>query len=393
MKYCLLLVLFLFSCKGGTNKEKEDVDLSSEKRSEFLSINIADVKDEIELPLSELIESLDVIPLENKDEALVKVRYIDVSDNYIGLTPGNKEAYRLFDRKGEYICAVGDNGQGPGEYTSLYSSQLDEVAGRVYLYTYNAKKILTYNLEGKYLEPECIPLPSILPKNKGFINNKEKKVTIIALPFKGDGLKGMCWVQNFEGEILQFIPADKYEMEPDYSNEVYSYNNTASFDFQLLKFYQEKQDTLYHYNIVRNSVEPVFSLNASMDPGEIIYNYIELPLCFMISVNYIQYNVKPETDIGSTKLIMVDKKTHKAHYVRVVNDFLGGVELEPFYLSLCFRNGYFTSAMEPVELKEQLKEVLENKELSEDVKKRVSKLYESLNVNGNNIIMIGELKR
>lgn len=392
MKYCVLLLFFLFSCKGSTNKGSGNESFSLLESDEFLAINIADVKEVIEIPLSELVESLDVIPLENKEEAIVKIWYIDVSENYIGITPMLEDSYRLFDRRGKYICSVGGVGQGPGEYSSLYSSQLDEVAGRVYLYTYNAKKILTYDLQGKYLEPESIPLPSILPKSKGFIDSKEKKVTIVALPFKGDGLKGVCWVQNFKGEILQSVPADDYEVEPDYGNEVLSYHNTSSFDFQLAKFCQEKQDTLYHYNVITNSVEPVLSLNAPMDPGKIVYNYIELSRYFMISINNVDRNTKSENSIGSTKLVLVDKKTHEAHYIQVINDFLGGIKMDPYYLFFHMMNGYYSFAMEPVELKEQLDEVLENKELRDDVKERIVKLYKSLDVNGNNIIMTGRLK-
>ena len=101
----------------------------------------------------------------------------------------------------------------------------------------------------------------------------------------------------------------------------------------------------------------------------------------------------PDNDIQSTRLILVDKKTQEARYVRIVNDYLGGWEIDPFYLSFRIRDGYFTCAMEPIELKELLKESLDNNELTPDVRKKVTELNNKLNPNDNNVIMIGKLKQ
>ena len=49
--------------------------------------------------------------------------------------------------------------------------------------------------------------------------------------------------------------------------------------------------------------------------------------------------------------------------------------------------------MEPIELKELLEESLENKELTPDIRKRVTELNNKVNPNDNNVIMIGKLKQ
>lgn len=386
-------MFFLLSCNENMTKKSNDIDTSLLENNKFVAINIADVNKEIKIPLSELLQNLEFIALENKEEAIIKAWYADVSDNYIGIAPFNNEAYKLFDRKGNYICPVGNIGQGPGEYILFYSSQLDETSKRIYLSSFDAKKIQTYDLKGNFLESECILLPSILPKHQAIVNNKEKKVTIVALPFKGEGPENICWVQNFKGEILQSVPADNYAVMPTYDNEILSYHNMPTFDFQLSMFYQQKQDTLYHYDVVANKIEPVLTLNAPVEAGKVIYNYLELPRCFIISINYIEMNMKPDNDIGKTKLIIVDKKTLKSNYIQVVNDFLGGIKIDPHYLFFCIRNGYFASIQEPAELKEQLKDALDNNNMKDDVRKRVVKLYQSLNENDNNIVMIGKVKQ
>ena len=106
--FCLII-----GCTSG-NKKKQDI-----KETSFFSLNINDVKSEIEFPLSELVESLEVIPLENKDEAFSKIGVIYVSDNYLGMQPYGQFSYKLFDKNGKFICDVGARGQGPGEYRNV----------------------------------------------------------------------------------------------------------------------------------------------------------------------------------------------------------------------------------------------------------------------------------
>lgn len=78
-KYCIVLLslIILFSC---TNKK----DTEYKEETTFFSVSMSEVKAEIELPISNLIESLEIIQLENKDEAFSKIGVIYVTENYIG---------------------------------------------------------------------------------------------------------------------------------------------------------------------------------------------------------------------------------------------------------------------------------------------------------------------
>ena len=386
-KYCIVLLslIILFSC---TNKK----DTEYKEETTFFSVSMSEVKAEIELPISNLIESLEIIQLENKDEAFSKIGVIYVTENYIGCQPYGQFPYKLFDKKGRFIGDIGAKGQGPGEYRALYHSQIDENNKRVYITSFNAKKILTYDLKGRFLENECIPLVTMLPKGNCYVDNERKTVTVLNLPFR-DEQEMVCWTQDLDGKLLQFIPAAQYAVFPDYSNEIYSFSNTSAYDFQLAEFFQEEQDTLYHYDIGANTVNPIFTLNAPIKAGELVYRYMELPFHFLVSIKTIKMNVNPDNDIQSTRLILVDKKTQDAQYVRIINDYLGGWEFDPFYLSFRIRDGYFAYAMEPIELKELLEESLENKELTPDVRKRVTELNNKVNPNDNNVIMTGKLKQ
>ena len=379
--FCLII-----GCTSG-NKKKQDI-----KETSFFSLNINDVKSEIEFPLSELVESLEVIPLENKDEAFSKIGVIYVSDNYLGMQPYGQFSYKLFDKNGKFICDVGARGQGPGEYRNVYFSQINEKKERIYIVSHNAKKILTYDLKGIFLENECIPLAAKLPKGSFYVNNERKEVTVISLPFRGEQ-EMVCWTQDFSGKLLQYVSAAQYAVIPDYSNEVYSFRNTSSYDFQLGVFYQEKPDTLYHYNVKNNSVNPVFTLNAPIKAGTLGYRYMELPDDYLVARLNLRMGANPDNDVESTKLILTNKKTKKSQYVRIINDYLGGWEFDPFFLSFRIRDGYFTYAMEPIELKELLEESLKKDDLQPDVRKRITELNAKLDINDNNVILAGKLKK
>lgn len=86
-----------------------------------------------EILLSDLIESLEIIKLDNREEALIATYPfgIDVSSNYILIEPDGVSALKLFTRKGRYVADIGGVGQGPGEYKYAVNRFLDEKQGRV----------------------------------------------------------------------------------------------------------------------------------------------------------------------------------------------------------------------------------------------------------------------
>ena len=230
-----------------------------------------------------------------------------------------------------------------------------------------------------------------MPKGSFYVNNERKEVTVISLPFRGEQ-EMVCWTQDFSGKLLQYVSAAQYAVIPDYSNEVYSFRNTSSYDFQLGVFYQEKPDTLYHYNVKNNSVNPVFTLNAPIKAGTLGYRYMELPDDYLVARLNLRMGANPDNDVESTKLILTNKKTKKSQYVRIINEYLGGWEFDPFFLSFRIRDGYFTYAMEPIELKELLEESLKKDDLQPDVRKRITELNAKLDINDNNVILMGKLK-
>lgn len=95
--FWVLATLIITACN---NKQKENDNTASddskiwnelptvaaEVKTNGTTLMVCDwtaVKDSIHLPLSYFIEDLDIVKLDNKDEALVRNSSVTVSDNYI----------------------------------------------------------------------------------------------------------------------------------------------------------------------------------------------------------------------------------------------------------------------------------------------------------------------
>ena len=80
-------------------------------------------EDTIDLPLSYFVEDLQMVKLDNRDEALVGKGRVSVSGNYLLVAKSGDVPYKLFRRDGTFVGTVGNIGQGPGEYTMIYDVQ------------------------------------------------------------------------------------------------------------------------------------------------------------------------------------------------------------------------------------------------------------------------------
>ena len=111
--FWVLATLIITACN---NKQKENDNTASddskiwnelptvaaEVKTNGTTLMVCDwtaVKDSIHLPLSYFIEDLDIVKLDNKDEALVRNSSVTVSDNYILIHCSQNIPFKLFDLK------------------------------------------------------------------------------------------------------------------------------------------------------------------------------------------------------------------------------------------------------------------------------------------------------
>ena len=245
----------LMACSSTQKDYLDEMPVIAEKvalpTGDLIVCDLAKATDTLDVPLSMLTEELQIVPLDNRDEALVGgwVR-TTVSDNYILVSNNRQVPYKLFGRDGKFICTVGSFGQGPNEYQLTYAEQLDEAHNRIYIMSWNAEKILVFDLKGN--PQPYIPLNTRVPKGKFRVNTADSTVIVTKLPFEGSA--EMVWVQDMHGNRKQSIAPGHLMAPRDFSNEVMDARNTSAYDVMFLIIMPEaKQDSLYHYNLEKRA--------------------------------------------------------------------------------------------------------------------------------------------
>ena len=404
-RYLLYPLLFLFSvamsasCSSSVPKEGDII-----KDSTFRSVDLHMVEkaEGTVMSLSDLVESYEVIKLENRDEALVKTYPfgIFVTDNYILLNPDAISPIKLFTRKGQYVADIGGIGQGPGEYKTIHSCMIDEKQKRIYLGSGRANKILTYDLKGNYLSDEAIHFKEIVHKPCIWMDHDKKHVTVVGLPFSENEnsnfaiSNNVCWVQNREGDIVHRIPVNHYGLIGDYSNALVARRNVDAISFSIseVPMLRTRPDTLYHYDAVKNIITPCFTIDHVVSENQSVCTVLyETSRSYWAQVTLYPNNLS--SSVSSVRLpafnVCVSKKDGNVRRIDRFTDPLLGLS----HLFLMMNNGYICISYDPLELMDALDKVLTQTDLEPDVRKRATDLRNSLHENDNDILIIGKLKQ
>ena len=398
-------LLFLFSvamfasCSSYVPKEGDIIE-DSAFRSVDLRI-IEKIKGTV-MSLGDLMETYEIIKLENRDEALVKTYPfgIFVTDNYILLNPDAIFPIKLFTRKGQYVADIGGIGQGPGEYKTIHSCMIDEKQKRIYLGAGRANKILTYDLKGNYLSDEAIHFKEIVHKPCIWMDHDKKHVTVVGLPFSENEnsnfaiSNNVCWVQNREGDIVHRIPVNHYGLIGDYSNGLVACRNVDAISFSIFEdpMLRTRPDTLYHYDAVKNIITPCFTIDHVVSENQSACTVLyETSRSYWAQVTLYPNNLS--SSVSSVRLpafnVCVSKKDGNVWRIDRFTDPLLGLS----YLFLAMKNGYVCISYDPLELMDALDKVLTQTDLEPDVRKRATDLRNSLHENDNDILIIGKLKQ
>lgn len=387
----LMCILCFSSCSNGDRKSVVLDGLPVVGAVEVVNgdsvwvCNLSALKDTMALPLSYFTEELQIVKLDNRDEALVPVRNVVISDNYILVWGKEQTPFKLFDKSGKYIANVGSFGQGPGEYQLIYDAQIDEAGGRIYLLPWNARSLLAYDLKGQAVQ--SIPLPGMVPKGVFKANTKDSLLSVFLLPF--NYLPYVAWTQKFNGEIQDTIRAGHLAVKPDFSNEVVSDKNGADFDVSLFTFFERRPDSIYHYKNGR--LNPRFTMNFGKKDIP-IHGYNELPRHFLGNVTVEKQISENSFTTEAPADFIMDKQTLKGAFYSVQNDFLGNMPVQWF--AYCCKNGYYSSNMEPASLKEMLEKYLTGgQDIPAADRERLRKLADSIQENDNNYILYAKLKK
>jgi len=364
--FCILTIIAftLPGCKKKSIAYKTNIN-----GNEVVICPVNKVSDTIQLQLSSLIESCEVVKLQDINDALFdRAWHTEVSDNYICIKSYGQLPVKLFDKNGQFLRNIGSVGRGPGEYSTLNGLQFNQNGDMIFLFPFGtARKILVYDVSGNQIKD--IPLVFTQRKFKAFFS-PDSIITVLSMPFENDS--AICYQQTFTGKLIQKITPPSHLINQSFDGEIFTNYLTPEYDL-----YNTATDTLYHYNIERNTLEPRFA----KDFGDKKYVSVsrEIPGYYY----FFFYN--RET---SSKKILVDKKTLDANYFNLKNDFFGNIDASPV-----FSNGYFINNVAAITLKKQIEKALNMNDLSEEEKKKLTEFNNNLNEDDNNIIFYGKLKR
>ena len=374
---------------------------------ELLSFDVSTLEDkEYEIKLSDLMESVEIVQLDNStEEAFGRTWDVEISDNCIA-TGNVAENVKLYHRKsGKYIGNVGKRGQGPGEYTNIWDITINEEDKRIYLWPNMRDYIYSYDMNGKFIEEETILLPEGYgTRGTMFPDRKTNELVVLGTPYgyyqreniTHEGKKVACWVQDFQGNLKFSIPADNYTIPRGSSHSWASHPNRESsiYSYALRTIKSEmRRDTVYHYNSKDNLLYPVYTTNYPHEDNFVIAS-LESPLhYYTVHATYKKRRSTNPENLEGYKVLQVDKKSHAGKYIRVVNDYLGNIPIVLYDFLFSVKNEYATIIYDPLDLKEQLEEALNtNTEMSEEVRKRVVSMKNSLTEDDNDILVICKFK-
>lgn len=352
-----LCCMFLFSCNEKAVYE-ETVNGHKMLVCDAGKLN-SEVKD---LLLSELVESVEIVPLETHDSCLVKnIWKVVVTDGLIGVLERDRRPYKLFDRKGKFITEIGQIGQGPHEYRTLICSAIDEKNNRIRLMEFaRVNRLLNYDLEGNPCDDIPLHFQSL---DKASFYVEDDVITVFSMPVTNREV--FIFQQKLDGELIQAIPATEDLYANSYDGELFVFHNKDTYSIHYTNL-----DTLFNYDPASNKLIPAYHTRFESDAFHV---YRELPNHYITLSN---------------PSIIVNKKTKQANYYKTKNDFLGGLDVNYFMCD----NDYLIIRYESFKLLEDLGKIINSPNLEKSVKDRISSLISSVDEDDNPVLVIGKLK-
>ena len=334
-------------------------------------VSLNDLKaDTVTIYLSSVVENLELVHLETKEEAYFKPWYTTVTEKYIGVRQPDGSPYMLFDRSGKFLCTVGSRGRGPGEYIlSSYDDIIDDKNELIYLAPIMGDKILVYNTSGKFLKD--IVAPHRLIKAKIFLS--DNVLTVVHMPFQDHKVAFQFDVNT--GEVLKELSAPTHLIVQNFDGEIFNTKNVSGiFDFLCTA-----SDTLYHFDTKNDKMLPFFLMtyNSSGKPPYKQHHHLNKDIII--------------TFVYGKGLVATDLKNKMSSWFVSKNDFCGNIRTSLGIRNV--RNGYFVHNLQPEELMEMIENRLAERSCTEQDRQILNQTLSTLKENANNVVFIGKLKK
>lgn len=352
-------------------------------------VDRVDRSDVSRVPLSMLIDTLEIIKLENSERSLASPGICDISDNYIAVVEMMRDApFKLYTRSGKFISEIGGFGQGPGEYLfKPFETLIDEKNGRLYIYPCNSSKILEYDLSGSLIDE----IPLAFARTGGHINvdYQNKRILVVQIYFETSTFTSgpPVWVQDFEGNALWHTYEPIKKMIAGFSNYPMLFRRDSNGLEIYFGRYEAISDTIYYVDMNSRHVKPLFT--ATFDGDVPSHKFFDVGKYYIVKPT--MWPGEDETSWNSLRgEILIDKKTLRGGYCEIYNDFLGGIELKREIVSgLITSNCDLTMMIDPGDLLDKIEQRLSESDLSDADRDLLLKLQSEISPDDNCYILHG----
>lgn len=368
MKYLFVILIIIGITGCGNSNQTRKLAVIGTKNGNNITVIPAQINDTVELFLSELIEDIEIIRLQdNNKQAYIQANTLMyMSDNYIATKGDISTPAKLFDRKtGAFITILGNLGRGPQEYLTITYLKIDERSGSVYMMPMMSNQILSFGFDGNF--KNSYTLADTINKGAFNIDINTQRITVANMPFENS--KYVVWTQDLDGKVIHGIDAAPYVVS-NYDGEMFHKYNTTNFDLFLTT-----QNSLWNYDIQTNKLESVCTLDLQGKRGRL--SFTELPNLYMCSIF---------TGDAPQGKLFVDKHTMEGGWYKLTNDMLGGINALGF-----FWGGYYQCNVEPLQLIEKL-EPFRDKATGK-IRERIDYILDNVKEDDNNVIILGRLKQ
>ncbi len=171
----ILFGLFLYSCCNNNSEEATvipEVDI------------LHAYSNEKEFNLSQIVQDVDYVKLENHPEAHFSLGIPILADNYILIEALFEKKLLLFTDKGEFLRSIGQNGKGPQEYLDISEVSFHPDGELILIHDYSLHKLLVYSTSDKCVREFIYSDRYGDPFDKAFFNSSGDIQIVLRRPFE-----------------------------------------------------------------------------------------------------------------------------------------------------------------------------------------------------------------
>jgi hypothetical protein len=402
LAFTVTFIICFNNCNSGDERPPTDFEIPVDT---FVSIDIDKIKNDIDLKLSDLADSLKIIALETNPTVLLGQSSFYANDKYI-LAFDQNGIYK-FGPDGKFIRKIISRGRGPEEVSVFTTYFVNEENNFIYLDdSQREEKFLVYDLRNeRFLEPikKCIrgKWTSFLLLNDSIIvGTTNNYIYDHSTPYA-------LFYQNLKGDFISGLSHDKTVIScKDKIFQVSSLMEGGS----TLKVHFNYNDTLF--NVIDNQFIPYLAItynpprenppNANRKNGDrfIFFPAVDSPGSLIIQVsiteNFVQVSESALKAESRSDYYLFNKYSGNTLKVKSYTDnFIGisqSAESEILNFPKMLPNGYIVVRYTPQDIYRAVSKKLNYVDFPKKINDQLLEISKNLKETDNPILLIGRVK-